>query len=280
MILAVASGKGGTGKTTVAVGIARSVENAQYVDCDVEEPNGHLFLRPTVERRLPVTIPIPRVDEDRCTHCGVCAEVCEFNAIAVFPNLVMVFDGLCRGCGACKELCPEKAVREEDHVIGLLEFGHAGRLDFLQGVLNPGEPVAAPVIRRLKKELDPDRTVILDAPPGTGCPVVETVRASDFCILVTEPTPFGLHDLKLAVEMLRELHVPYGVVINKSGLGDEGVRRYCEAEHIPVLLRIPFDRRIAEAYSRGRSLVEAVPEYAEKFRRLVTEIRETAAAGD
>jgi len=285
MIIAVASGKGGTGKTTVAVNLALALaadtrENTDsadllFLDCDVEEPNAHLFLKPTIEYREEVGILIPEVDYDKCTFCGRCAEVCSYHALAVVKQNVLVFPELCHGCGSCTLNCPEEAIHEVLNVTGVIEEGEAGGIRFAHGILNIGEAMAVPVIRELKRCIgkDSERIVLLDASPGTSCPVVETMRGADFVLMVTEPTPFGLHDLRLAVEVARHaLGLSVGVVINRDGVGDQGVEDYCAAENIPILMRIPLDRRIAEAYSEGMPLVEALPEYRAKFMQLYLQI--------
>ena len=254
MIISVASGKGGTGKTTISTSLALSLENSQYLDCDVEEPNGHLFLKPRLEQCQSVFIKLPEIDENKCTYCGNCVDICQFNALVVVPNKVLLFDQLCHGCGACSILCPEQAIREVDKEIGILEMGHVVEMPFAHGIVNIGESMVTPVIRELIEQIESDRTAILDAPPGTNCPVVETVQSSDYCILVTEATPFGLNDLKLAVDMLEDLHVEHGVIINKSDLGTDLVERYCEEKNIPVLLQIPFSRDVAVGYSKGEML--------------------------
>jgi MinD superfamily P-loop ATPase len=284
MIVAVASGKGGTGKTTVAVSLAlslaeRSAAEGQplFLDCDVEEPNAALFLQPEIEDRREVGQRVPEVDPAACTYCGRCAQVCEYHAIAVVGDKVLVFPELCHGCGSCTLNCPQGAIHEVLHGMGTLERGRAGAIAFAQGTMNVGEAMAVPIIRQLKKWAIPGghdgRPVILDAPPGTACPVVETMRGADAVLLVTEPTPFGLHDLRLAVEVARdELGLPVGVVINRDGAGDRGVDDYCAAEGIPVLMRIPLERRIAEAYSEGVSLVDALPAYRGRFQVLHRQI--------
>ncbi len=268
MVLSVASGKGGTGKTLVATNLALSLKDrfrVQLLDCDVEEPNAHIFLKPEVTGRAAVCIPVPVVDEEKCTHCRLCAEVCAYRAIAVLTNRVLVFPQLCHGCGACAYLCPEHAIAEQGKEIGVVEWGHSDGVDFVHGRLSVGEAMAPPVIRMVKQRIDPDKVAIIDVSPGTSCPVVESLRGSDFCLLVTEPTPFGLNDLVLAVEVARKLSIPCGVVVNRAGVGDGKVEEYCARESIPILLTIPLDTRIAGLYSRGQPLVEGMPEWRPRF---------------
>jgi MinD superfamily P-loop ATPase len=272
MIISVASGKGGTGKTTIATSLAGSLGKVQFLDCDVEEPNAHIFLKPQIDLKKPVGIPVPEVDESRCTYCGKCAKVCEFNAIVVIKQKVLIFPELCHGCGGCSYICPEKAVKEKKRTIGVVERGTAGTIDFIHGILNVGEPMAPPLIRAVKHFISNTGVTIIDASPGTSCPVVVAVQDSDFCLLVTEPTPFGLNDLKLAVGMLNKLSIPHGVVINSAGLGDAEVENFCSSENIPILMTIPWERRIAEAYSSGVPLIAALPEYKEKFLQLYKQI--------
>ena len=268
MIISVASGKGGTGKTLVATSLALSlIDNykVQLLDCDVEEPNANILLRLDMKPSQHVYIPIPKVDETKCTYCGKCAEVCAYNAIAVIKEKVLVFPELCHGCGACSYLCPESAITEEGREVGIVEIGNSGNLESVQGRLDIGEAMAPPIIREVKKYSDPANIVIIDVPPGTSCPVVEAVEGSDFCLLVTEPTPFGLNDLSLAVEVVRKLDISCGVVINRVGIGGKEVEQYCHREGIPILLRIPLDRNIAMLYSQGIPLIEGMPRWREDF---------------
>jgi MinD superfamily P-loop ATPase len=286
MRIAVASGKGGTGKTAIATSLALSLvpdweqpspasNPPLFLDCDVEAPNAHLFLEPIFERRQEVGILIPQVDEAKCTHCGKCAEVCQYHAIAVLGDKVLVFPQLCHGCGSCVLTCPERAISEIPDVIGVLESGSCmNGITFARGVLNVGEPMATPVIRQLKQwaRPQPNQDVIVDVSPGTSCPVVESVRGADYLLLVTEPTPFGLHDLRLAVEVGRELNLPMGVVINRDGIGDGSVDEFCETEGLPILMRIPFEHAIAEGIARGQPLVEIHPGYLHQFRQLYNRV--------
>ena len=273
MIVSIASGKGGTGKTTFAVSLALSLGEAQFLDCDVEEPNASIFLKPAIEKRRPVSVPEPWVDVSKCNHCGECAKICAYHAIAVFGKSVLIFHELCHGCGGCWLICPEKAIKEGKREVGVIEEGKAGLIHFIQGTLRVGEHMATPVIREVKNMIQKDMDVIIDAPPGTSCPMIESVKGSDFVCLVTEPTPFGLNDLKLAIEVVRELRIPHGVIINCDGIGDDGVKKYCEEENIPLLLSIPWDRQIAEAYSKGIPATDVFPDLKVRFKSLFQEIK-------
>ena len=281
MIITIASGKGGTGKTLLATGLAGVAAGGRsgvnLLDCDVEEPNAHLFLKPEIARTEDVTTPVPCIDLARCTFCGRCAQVCAFHALAVVRDRVLVFPELCHGCGSCSLHCEAGAITEEQRHLGRIEYGRAGAVRFAHGLLDVGQAMATPVIRQLKRRAIPAHSrstvVLLDAPPGNACPVVETLRGSDYALLITEPTPFGLHDLVIAVETARdELGLPVGVVVNRDGVGDQGVEEFCARADIPILLRIPMDRRIAEAYSEGRLWVEALPEYRQPLRDLLREV--------
>jgi MinD superfamily P-loop ATPase len=287
MKLAVASGKGGTGKTTVAVNLARaSGVSVQLLDCDVEAPNDHLFLRvsasPVLDgavcMRETVTVPVPQVDKSLCDGCGECSRFCRYHAIVSFGTVPLTFPELCHSCGGCTIACPRQAITEVAQPIGVIETIAAGAVTLIQGRLNVGVAMAPPLIRAVKARLVNHGLAILDAPAGTSCPVTATVRDADLVVLVTEPTPFGLHDLKLAVEMVRELGLPFGVVVNRVGAGDDRVHRFCHEQGAPILLEIPDDRRIAEAYSRGLLIVDALPEYRVLFRQLLRRATRLAAS--
>ena len=274
MKIVVASGKGGTGKTTVAVGLALSLPGAQLVDADAEEPNAHLFLSPTIEKSIPVRMMVPEIDLGACNFCGKCAEFCRFNALAVVKEKVLVFPELCHGCGGCVYACPESAIERRERQIGEVEIGTARGLRFIQGRLRPGEPSAVRIVREELAHVEPDAPAIIDAAPGTACAVQDTIRQADFCLLVTEPTPFGLHDLRMAMDLAAELDVPAAVIINRSGPRDSLIEDECRAREIPVLLKIPFRRSIAESYSRGEPLVDAFPEYRRHFQQLYAGLAE------
>lgn len=278
MIIAVASGKGGTGKTTVAVNLARSLAGpVSLFDCDVEEPNANLFLQGEMDRTDEVSLPVPTVDAAKCDDCNECGRLCQYHAIASFGSQALVFPELCHGCGGCMLVCPRGAITETPRRIGVVETARKGEITILTGRIDVGVAFAPPIIRAVKGRIEPGVTAILDAPPGTSCPVVTTVRSADMVVLVTEPTPFGLHDLTLAVETVRDLGIRFGVVVNRVGVGDGRVHAYCAKEGIPVLLDIPDDRRIAEAYSSGRLLVDALPEYRALFTELWRAVGELAA---
>lgn len=270
MIVSVISGKGGTGKTFIATNLVQTIDNkskVQFLDCDVEEPNAHLFLKPELNSSRPVTIPVPEVDEEKCTYCGLCAEVCAFNALMVAESKVLVFEQLCHGCGGCAYFCPEGAITEFDRPIGVLETGRTGEIQFGHGRLEPGEALSPPLIEAVKEEINPNYLTIVDAPPGNSCSAVETVKGSDYCLLVTEPTPFGLHDLKLAVELIKIMKIPAGVVINRylENSDNRSIEEYCEREGLPVLLKIPFDRDLASCYARGELVVEHFTPWRQVF---------------
>ncbi len=279
MRIAVASGKGGTGKTTLAVGLALTApEPCHLIDADVEEPNSRLLLGPTDLSKRPITIPVPVVDLDQCVHCGDCAKICEFHAMAYLADKPVVFADLCHGCGGCMRVCPTDAIQEVPLSIGELAQAARGDILLTEGRLDVGKALPTPVIRQTVTQTAPDRPLtIVDSPPGTSCSMMTAVRNADMVILVTEPTPFGLNDLVLAVETLRQLEQPFGVVINRADAGDDRVLRYCEKEGIALFAAIPHDRKVAEAYSRGRHPVEAVPGMKETFEQLWTTVLRAAA---
>jgi MinD superfamily P-loop ATPase len=273
MIITVASGKGGTGKTTVAVNLALSLENVQLLDCDVEEPNSHILLHPEITEIEPVYTKVPVVSEELCNYCGKCSKFCAYNALFVAPKTVMVFPALCHSCGGCTLVCPKKAITETERQIGVIKKGKIDDVEIVYGELNIGEAMAVPLIKAVKNQIKSNKNVIIDAPPGTACSLVASVHKTDYCILVTEPTPFGLHDLKITVQVLKDLGVPIGVVINRAGIGDRKVYEYCKKENIPLLMEIPFSKKIAELYSRGVPYVMEMPEWKEKFLEVQDKIK-------
>ncbi|MBW2682658.1 MAG: ATP-binding protein [Deltaproteobacteria bacterium] len=277
MIISVASGKGGTGKTTVATNMASALgKGVRLLDCDVEAPNAHLFLNPEIEQIEEVTTFIPEIDDDLCTACKKCAEICRFRALAVVGGKVLVFPELCHSCYGCVEVCEEGAIKDGKRELGTVESGTAGDILFSYGRLRVGEAMSPPLIKKVRSTNGGNGITIIDAPPGTSCPVIAAIKGADFVLMVTEPTPFGLHDLKLGIEAVKTLGIPCGLVINRSDIGDEGVREYAAEENIPVLLEIPFDRKIAEAYSIGKLIIEVQPEWADKFRDLYNRIETLA----
>lgn len=272
MKIAIASGKGGTGKTTVAVSLALAANGpVQYLDCDVEEPNGHIFLQPAVQESREIRVTVPRVIEEKCSFCRKCRDICRFKAVTVFGRTIMTFPELCHSCGGCFLVCPDRAIEEAERVIGHLDRGRAGEISFVQGRLRVGEAMAVPLIKAVKKEACEGNLVIVDAPPGTSCPVVATVLDCDYVLLVSEPTPFGFHDLTITVAVLRKLALPFGVIINRADLGDNRLEEWCGRENIPIHLQIPFDRAIAEGYAAGVPLVECRPELKDDLQDILAE---------
>lgn len=275
MIITVASGKGGTGKTTVAVNLALSIGSAQVLDCDVEEPNVHTLLHPSNITTKTVTAPTPVVDKEKCTLCGKCADFCQFNSLFVGKKDVLIFEQMCHSCGGCTLVCPEGAITEVGRPVGSVKTSQTGNIRLVYGELKIGEPIATTIIRAVKEHIQPDVVNVVDAPPGTACPVVETMTESEYLILVTEPTPFGLHDLSMTVDVVKTLGIPLGIVINRAGIGDDSIERFCKENDIPILMEIPFDRKIAELYSRGVPFVNEMPEWRERFHKLYEHIRRT-----
>ena len=280
MIISVASGKGGTGKTTVATNLAVSVDQVvQLLDCDVEEPNAHLFLKPDIHESRTVTTPVPEIDLDRCDGCKKCMEICRFRAITVIGDTVLTFPELCHSCGGCVAVCPRDAISETGRELGVIDIGTRNHLAFAHGRMRVGEAMSPPLIRAVREIMQTDGPVLIDAPPGTSCPVIAAMKDTDFVLLVTEPTPFGLHDLKLAVEAVKILKIPMGLVINRADMGDDRVRTYANDEGVPILMEIPYDRKIAESYSRGELFALTMPEWKARFRGLYEQIESLAGKG-
>jgi MinD superfamily P-loop ATPase len=275
MIISIASGKGGTGKTTVATNLALSLSgDVQLLDCDVEEPNAHLFIQPDMQQALTITTAVPEVNMQKCTLCGKCADICQFKAIAVLGTTVLPFHELCHSCGGCMRVCPEQAIAETGRELGIIERGRKNGLEFVHGKLRVGEAMAPPLIRKVLEYQRTEALTIIDAPPGTSCPVIAAMKPADFVILVTEPTPFGLHDLKLAVGAVEILDIPSGLIINRSDMGDDQVRAYAKQMNLPIFMEIPFDRQIAEAYAKGKVLVDRMPQWKDRFRALYQQIEQ------
>lgn len=280
MIISVASGKGGTGKTIIATSLALSVlEDVQLLDCDVEEPNAEIFIKPRINNKESAMVFVPQIDANKCVLCGRCARMCAFNAIAIIPNNVLIFQELCHSCGVCQYFCSTKAISEIKKELGIIEIGQKNHIQFIKGQLNIAEAIPIPIIKAVKKHIVHDKLVIIDAPPGTSCPMIESTKNSDFCLLVIEPTPFGLSDLILTVEVLQKLKIPYGVIINRADIGDEKTEQYCELNNIPILMKIPFRREIALAYAKGITITEAFPEYKIIFRKVIADIMEITNRG-
>ncbi len=275
MIISVASGKGGTGKTTIATNLAYSLgSEARILDCDVEEPNSHLFLNPVIEDSKLAYMLVPEVDEQQCDFCGKCSEICHFNAITIIAETILTFPQLCHSCGGCLAVCPQKAITETNRELGVIDEGRCGNLDFISGRLRIGEAMSPPLIKKVRDHIQPEKVNIIDAPPGTSCPVITAMKETDFVLMVTEPTPFGLHDLILAVEAVKILGIPHGLIVNRADIGDERVIEYAEQEKLPILMEIPFERKIAEMYSKGQLFVEEMPEWKEKFTKLFLDIKQ------
>jgi MinD superfamily P-loop ATPase len=274
MKIAIASGKGGTGKTLVSVALALSAPKpVRLIDCDVEEPNAALFIKPQFNNEQDITILVPEVNMDKCDNCGKCNQICQFNAIITISEKTMVFENLCHSCGGCYLVCPQAAISEIPKTIGKIKLGSGNGIDFVQGELNVGESVAIPAIKAAKRFGKEDKINILDSPPGTACPMIETVKDADYVLLVTDPTPFGVNDFKLAAEAVTNLDLPFGVLINRADLGDTSLDKYCETNRIPIHLKIDNDRLIAEAYAIGDTLFDVKPGYEISFRKLWKDIQ-------
>jgi len=278
MKIAVASGKGGTGKTTLATNLAYTAglneRNVTYLDCDVEEPNGAIFLKPTINKQEPIERLVPVIDKARCTFCGQCEQICQFSAVVLIKQSILIYPEMCHACGGCSLACPTGAVIEQAYQVGNLEIGRSGNIDFIQGILNIGEMMSPPIIHAVRKAAPKDQVTIIDAPPGTSCPMISAIQDVDYVVLITEPTPFGLHDLDLAVEAAEALRLPYGVVINQWDSNDEIITDYCQERKISILAKIPADRKIAEAYSRGKLIAQALPGYQDVFQQILRAIAE------
>lgn len=277
MIVAVASGKGGTGKTTIAssLSLALSEDNVKvsFLDCDVEEPNGHLLLGPALTGTETVNVQVPDIDVKKCDNCGFCAEICAFNALAILEDAHLIFPELCHSCGGCWHLCPQNAVNILERGIGVVEMGNARGINFVHGRLNIGEVMSPSLIKAVKRYIERDQITIIDAPPGTSCPAITAIEGVDFCLLIAEPTPFGVHDMNLVVEMLAKVGIPAGVVINRSDGEDGIVEQYCRRKKLPVLASFPLQKDIAKGYALGIPALEIRPQWKMELVHVIERIK-------
>lgn len=273
MKIAVLSGKGGTGKTTISGNLFYSVPNSSIIDTDVEEPNQHIFLNPSIEKEMPIYTEFPVVDQEKCTLCGKCEELCKYSAIIVGRKKVVIFDKSCHDCGGCKIVCKPGAITYEKREIGKIYKGKAYGKIVEYGKLNVGELSGVKIINKLKEISNNEETLFIDCPPGTSCSTVAAVEDSNFAIIVVEPTPFGVSDMKMVVSMLRDMNKKFAVVINKAGLGDNEVYDYCEAEGLSIIGEIPFDREVAELYAKGEMAAEKLPKYKLEFEKIFDRLR-------
>lgn len=276
MKIAVLSGKGGTGKTFVSVNLACAADTAAYIDCDVEEPNGHLFLKPNITKRFPVSVLVPKVDNNKCTACRKCVDFCVYNALALTKDKLMIFYEICHSCGGCALFCPEGALTETKREIGEISKGLSKNVTVLTGTLNTGEVSGVPIIKCLMKDLSKHKTAVIDCPPGSACVVMESIREADFCVLVAEPTLFGVHNLAMIYELVTLFNIPFGVVINKCLSGDNPAEQFCVEHNINILAKIPFDEQLGELNSKGHIAVNESEKYRELFQKLLETIESEA----
>lgn len=272
MRIAVLSGKGGTGKTLVSVNLACAAEKAVYVDCDVEEPNGHLFLNPDITEKLSVAVTVPEVDMSKCTGCRKCVDFCKYNALALLIDKLMIFHEVCHSCGGCILFCPEKALTKKQRVIGTIEVGISNNVTVLTGCLNTGEVSGVPIIKGLIEKLSEQDTIVIDCPPGSACIVMESIREADFCVLVAEPTLFGSHNLAMVYDLVKLFDKPFGVVLNKCLPGENPSERFCKENNINILAEIPYDEELGRLNSKGFVAVRENKQYRELFIELLNKV--------
>lgn len=276
MKIAVLSGKGGTGKTFVSVNLACAAERAVYADCDVEEPNGHLFLKPEITEKHTVTVTVPEADGSKCTGCRKCVDFCRYNALALIRDRLMIFYEICHSCGGCILLCPEKALGGKQREIGMIERGKSDRVTVLTGCLHTGEVSGVPIIKELMRELPEEGTAVIDCPPGSACIVMESIREADFCVLVAEPTLFGAHNLEMVYELVKRFGKPFGVVLNKCLPEENPSEEFCRKNKIRVLAKIPYDEALGRLNSEGRVAVRESGAYRTFFQDLLRKVTEGA----